>query len=77
MQRFLVNSITLLCLGAAVLKSAEPSAGFLLVLEKSQNNLVIIDPVSLNIVARVPVGNDPHEVVASDDGKVAYISNHP
>jgi DNA-binding beta-propeller fold protein YncE len=58
------------------MKSADPSAGLLLVLEKAQNNLVIIDPVSLGIVARVPVGNDPHEVVASDDGKIAYISNY-
>lgn len=48
----------------------------LLVLEKSQNNLVIVDPVALTVLARVPVGNDPHEVVASDDGKIAYISNY-
>jgi DNA-binding beta-propeller fold protein YncE len=65
-----------LCLGAVALKSADAPANFLLVLEKSQNNLVIIDPASLHILARVPVGNDPHEVVASDDGKIAYISNY-
>jgi YVTN family beta-propeller protein len=29
----------------------------------------------LKILARVPVGQDPHEVVASSDGKLAYISN--
>src|SRR3984885_13892858 len=84
MQRFPASSPSamravtsvLLCLGAPVMKSADPYAGLLLVLEKAQNNLVIIDPVSLSIVARVPVGNDPHEVVASDDGKIAYISNY-
>src|SRR5580704_15027878 len=66
----------LLCLGAAAANSAEPSPGYVLVLEKSQNNLVVVDPITLNVVARVPVGNDPHEVVASDDGKIAYISNY-
>jgi YVTN family beta-propeller protein len=27
-------------------------------------------------VARVPVGDDPHEVIASADGKTAYVSNY-
>jgi YVTN family beta-propeller protein len=30
----------------------------------------------LHVVARVPVGDDPHEVVASTDGKTAYVSNY-
>lgn len=47
-----------------------------LVLEKEQNTLVIVDPASLAIVARVPAGTDPHEVAVSDDGKTAYISNY-
>jgi len=38
--------------------------------------LAIVDPGSLHIVARVPVGQDPHEVIASSDGKLAYISNY-
>ena len=36
--------------------------------------LAIIDPVSLKIIAQVPVGSDPHEVVASADGKTAYVT---
>jgi YVTN family beta-propeller protein len=48
----------------------------LLVLEKNDKSLAIIDPGSLKIVGRVPAGEDPHEVVASDDGKFAYISNY-
>jgi YVTN family beta-propeller protein len=38
--------------------------------------MAIVDPGSLKIVARVPAGEDPHEIVASPDGKVAYISNY-
>ena len=68
--------LSLLCLGAAALQAADTPANALLVLEKAQNTLVIVDPASLTIVARVPVGNDPHEVAVSDDGKTAYISNY-
>lgn len=48
----------------------------LLVLEKGDNTLAIIDPATLKIVARVPAGKDPHEVAASSDGTLAYISNY-
>jgi len=48
----------------------------LVVLEKADKSLVIVDPGSLKIVARLPAGEDPHEVVASDDGHYAYISNY-
>jgi YVTN family beta-propeller protein len=48
----------------------------LLVLEKNDKSMAIVDPATFKVVARVPVGEDPHEVVASDDGKFAYISNY-
>jgi len=48
----------------------------LLVLEKDDNTLAIVDPASLKIVGRVPAGPDPHEVESSADGKLAYISNY-
>jgi YVTN family beta-propeller protein len=65
----------------ALLLAANFSAGqtpspALLVLEKSDNMLAIVDPASLQIVARVPAGPDPHEIVVSPDGKLAYISNY-
>jgi DNA-binding beta-propeller fold protein YncE len=31
--------------------------------------------VTLKVVATIPVGPDPHEVIASSDGKMAYVSN--
>jgi len=48
----------------------------LLVLEKNDKSLAIIDPATLKVTGRIPAGEDPHEVVASDDGKYAYISNY-
>jgi YVTN family beta-propeller protein len=52
-----------------------PSAA-LLALSKQGHTVAIVDPVSLKVVAKVPVGNDPHEVIASADGKTAYVSNY-
>lgn len=46
----------------------------LLALSKSDHVLAIIDPVSLAVKARIPVGQDPHEVIASADGKTAYVT---
>jgi YVTN family beta-propeller protein len=48
----------------------------LLVLSKQDHTLAIVDPDSLQVVARVPVGEDPHEVIASTDGRTAYVSNY-
>ncbi|KAA9035549.1 YncE family protein [Ginsengibacter hankyongi] len=46
----------------------------LLALSKTDHTLAMVDPVSLKVMARVPVGSDPHEVIASTDGKTAYVS---
>lgn len=48
----------------------------LLVLSKGDHTLSIVDPASLKVIAKMPSGEDPHEVVASSDGKFAYISNY-
>jgi len=61
---------------AANFTMAQTPSPALLVLEKSDNSLIIVDPANLQIVARVPAGPDPHEIVASADGKLAYISNY-
>lgn len=46
----------------------------LLALSKRDHTLAIVDPASLKVLATAPVGPDPHEVVASADGKLAYVS---
>ncbi|HVC47849.1 MAG TPA: YncE family protein [Terracidiphilus sp.] len=48
----------------------------LLVLSKTNHTLAIVNPKTLKVVARVPVGPDPHEVIASTDGRTAYVSNY-
>ena len=68
--------LPLACLAAGALYAASTPANALLVLEKEQNTLVIVDPAALTIVARVPVGANPHEVAVSADGRTAYVSNY-
>ena len=55
--------------------SAE-AASLLLVLNKGDNTLAIVDAATLQVKGHVPSGPDPHEVVASADGRIAYISNY-
>lgn len=61
---------------SAICAIAQSPSPALLVLEKSDEKLAIVDPATLKVVGRVPSGSAPHEVVVSDDGKFAYISNY-
>jgi len=47
----------------------------LLALSKTDHTLSIVDPVTLQVIAKMPVGPDPHEVIASADGTRAWVSN--
>lgn len=69
---FLIGCVAAL---AACNAQITPKAA-LLALSKQDHTLSIIDPANLRVVARVPVGDDPHEVIASADGKTAYVSNY-
>jgi DNA-binding beta-propeller fold protein YncE len=60
-------------IGSATLAQSTPSQS-LLALSKTDHTLAIVDPVSLKVVAKMPVGTDPHEVIASSDGRTAYVS---
>ena len=60
---------------ASVVVVPTPSRA-LLVLSKADHVLSIVDPATLAVVAQIPSGPDPHEVIASTDGSVAYISNY-
>jgi YVTN family beta-propeller protein len=71
----MIRLLSIICLCAGLRADDTPRSA-LLVLEKAQNTLIILDPVTLKIVGRIPAGNDPHEVAVSDDGRTAYISNY-
>jgi DNA-binding beta-propeller fold protein YncE len=62
---------------APSMRSAAPTPrDALLVLAKRDRTLAVVDPASLEVVARVPVEDDPHEVVATEDGRSAYVTSY-
>ena len=70
-QGKLIRNFFLILVFASTSCTAQPK---LLALSKSDHTLAIINPATNSVLARVPVGNDPHEVIASADGKTAYVS---
>ncbi len=60
----------------AIIPIAAHAQGALLVVTKQSHALAIVDGATLQVLARVPIGEDPHEVVVGPDRKTAYISNY-
>jgi YVTN family beta-propeller protein len=48
----------------------------LLVLNKAANELAFVDPGTGRVAGRVPVGESPHELAVSADGRYAFVSNY-
>jgi YVTN family beta-propeller protein len=61
---------------AGVISAAETPALALIVGNKEENSLAIVDPVSGKVLARMPTGEGPHEVAVSADGKLAFVANY-
>ena len=76
MKRLACAAILIGLCSAGMLSAQKPSSLSLLALSKQDQTLSIVDPVTLRVMAKVPVGNDPHEVIASSDGRTAYVSNY-
>lgn len=69
---FLMAALVHVSLNGVAQTAQQP---YLLALSKGDHTLAIVNSATLKVIARVPVGPDPHEVVASDDGKMAYVTN--
>jgi YVTN family beta-propeller protein len=70
-------------LAAALLGCAsagDPDAGAmdgrLLVVNKGENTLSVVDPRTGGELARIPTGAGPHEVAVSPDGRTAVVTNY-
>src|SRR5258707_3424469 len=74
-QLLFVGVVITVFLSATTGVVAQPTPSrSLLALSKRNHTLAIVDPNTLQVVAHAPVGPDPHEVIASSDGKTAYVS---
>jgi YVTN family beta-propeller protein len=75
-----MKSCAPLSLAAALLACAftasSASSGALLVLNKSDNTMSVLDLASKKSVATIPTGEGPHEVAVSPNGKTAVVCNY-
>ncbi|HEY4335755.1 MAG TPA: cytochrome D1 domain-containing protein [Puia sp.] len=68
------KALMFFALGALAVTNISAQKRLLLALSKADHTLALVDPSTLKIIARLPVGTDPHEVIASEDGTKAYVS---
>lgn len=74
-RRQLAFALTVLLLSLSTRVAAQ-SAGRLLVVNKSEATLSVVDLPEGREIARIPTGNGPHEVAASPDGRIAVVTNY-
>jgi len=69
-------SASVVMIGVAGGTAPQRAPSSLLILNKADATLVIVDPATQQIRATIPTGDGPHEVVVSTDGKLAFVSNY-
>jgi len=71
-HKFLLTTVNVLLITFILVSSCNAQSTpqkSLLALSKADHTLAIVDPATFKVIARIPVGSDPHEVIASSDGK--------
>ncbi len=68
--------LLMLAFVSSTIAGAQSTTGALLVLNKNDATMAIVDPSTGVVTGAVPVGQAPHELVTSDDGKWAFASNY-
>ena len=68
--------IALVALLATVASDASLAQTTLLVLNKEEATLSVIDTATAKTTATIPTGDGPHEVEVSKDGRLAFVSNY-
>lgn len=79
MKNTLLNStlnklILLILLALSVLSISAKET--LVVVNRDDSTVSIIDPNEMKVLATVPTGDSPHEVIVTADGKTAVVSNY-
>ena len=60
----------------AAVAGAQTPAPALIVLNKDEAVLAIVDPNTRKVAGRVATGEGPHEVTVSSDGRLAFVGNY-
>ena len=72
----IVLVLTSLIVFSVTTVSAQPVKPVLVAVNKGEASMSIIDPITMKVTGKVAVGDGPHEVVLSADGKTAYVANY-
>lgn len=70
-----MRALSIMILAAAA-AAAQTSSPILLVLNKADSSLALVDPATNQVVGRVSTGFQPHEVAVSADGRTAFVTNY-
>ena len=63
------------CAAIATVAAAETPSTALLVVNKGEDSMAIVDPQTRKVVGKVTTAGRPHEVAVSPDGKMAFLAN--
>src|ERR1700730_9800747 len=74
--KFILAMAGMASLGAGAWGQGRTPSPALLVLNKEDSTLAIVDPATLKVVGKVDTGAHPHEVATSADGKIAIVTNY-
>ena len=76
LSRFVITGLLLILAAFPSISYAQTAKPVLAALNKAENTLTLIDPISMKVMAKVPTGDGPHEVALSADGKTAFVANY-
>ena len=60
----------------AAARGGQAGAEFLLVLNKQEGSLMIVDGDSYKVLSTIRTGEGPHELTVSSDGRLAFVANY-
>lgn len=75
-MKFFASSPLAAALLVCAFSASAANSGTLLVLNKSDNTMSLLDLASKKSVATIPTGDGPHEVAVSPDGRTAVVCNY-
>lgn len=77
LEKTLIRRVVLLGALAAIttVAVAETPSSALLVVNKGEDSMAIVDPQTRKVVGKVTTAGRPHEVAVSSDGKMAFLAN--
>ena len=71
-------ALDLVIVGLGLAAPVTGAADVLIVLNKSDHEAALVDPKTLEVVAKLPTGQGPHEVATgtTKDGRRAFVANY-